>query len=220
MTESDLMEYVRSDFKKLGYETYAEVPMKGGGSKRCDMYARNETPNSEQYGHTIVFEAKLSFNFKVIEQAYYWKKFAHQCYIVVPTSIKNKSTRVFAREVCKKLGIGVIEVNVKNNKYFVTVKSENILNPKIPKLYDEQKKILSSNSTNTYITPFKVTVMKINEYMEDKTQSTIIDLVKNINHHYKSPNSACRSIKVNIERNIIPGYNIKLVKNKLVIIKK
>lgn len=220
MSESDLMEYVRQDFRDLGYETYAEVPMKGGGSKRCDMYARNENKDSNDYGHTIVFEAKLSFNFKVIEQAYYWKKHAHLCYIVVPTTTKNISSRNFAREVCKKMGIGVIEVNVKRGKYFVTVKSEHNTNPKVPKLYDEQKKILSSNSSNTYITPFKVTVMQINEYMKDKNSSSIIDIVKNINHHYKSINSACRSIKVNIERGVIPGYKIVTEKNKLRIYKR
>lgn len=220
MTESDLMEYVRQDFRDLGYETYAEVPMKGGGSKRCDMYARNENKDSNDYGHTIVFEAKLSFNFKVIEQAYYWKKHAHLCYIVVPTTTKNISSRNFAREVCKKMGIGVIEVNVKRGKYFVTVKSEHNPNPKVPKLYEEQKKILSSNSSNTYITPFKITVMQMNEYMKDKKSSSIIDLVKNINHHYKSINSACRSIKVNIERGVIPGYKIVTEKNKLRIYKR
>lgn len=220
MSESDLMEYVRQDFRDLGYETYAEVPMKGGGSKRCDMYARNENKDSNDYGHTIVFEAKLSFNFKVIEQAYYWKKHAHLCYIVVPTTTKNISTRNFAREVCKKMGIGVIEVNVKRGKYFVTVKSEHNNNPKVPKLYEEQKKIVSSNSSNTYITPFKVTVMQMNEYMKDKDSSSIIDVVKNINHHYKSINSACRSIKVNIERGVIPGYKIITEKNKLRIYKR
>lgn len=220
MTESDLMEYVRQDFRDLGYETYAEVPMKGGGSKRCDMYARIENKDSNDYGHTIVFEAKLSFNFKVIEQAYYWKKHAHLCYIVVPTTTKNISSRNFAREVCKKMGIGVIEVNVKRGKYFVTVKSEHNNNPKVPKLYEEQKKILSSNSSNTYITPFKVTVIQMNEYMKDKDSSSIIDVVKNINHHYKSINSACRSIKVNIERGVIPGYKIVTEKNKLRIYKR
>lgn len=220
MSESDLMEYVRQDFRDLGYETYAEVPMKGGGSKRCDMYARNESETSQDFGHTIVFEAKLSFNFKVIEQAYYWKKYAHLCYIVVPTTTKNISTRNFAREVCKKMGIGVIEVNVKRGKYFVTVKSDFNPHPTIPKLYEEQKKILASNSTNTYITPFKVTVSQMNEYMKDKSSATIIDVVKNINHHYKSINSACRSLKVNIERGVIPGYRIVTEKNKLRIYKR
>lgn len=220
MTESDLMEYVRSDFNDLGYETYAEVPMKGGGSKRCDMYARNEDKNSKDYGHTIVFEAKLSFSFKVIEQAFHWKKLAHLTYVVVPTATKDLSSRKFAREVCKQMGIGVIEVNINRGTYFITVKSEFNPKPKPPKLYVEQKTVISSNSTNTYITPFKITVMQINEYMKDKTHTTIIDLVKGINHHYKSPNSACQSIRKNIERNIIPGYNIGLYKNKLIITKK
>lgn len=220
MTESDLMEYVRKDFISLGYETYAEVTVNGRGGKRCDLYAMNEDVNSPEYGHTIVFEAKLNFNFKVLEQAYNWKKHANLVYIVVPTATKDIKSRKFAREVCKQLGVGVIEVNIYNGRYFVTVPSPNNPSPKIPKLYKEQKDIISSTNKGKYITAFKVTCLSIDDYMKDKEQTTILNLVNNISHHYKSVNSACRSIAVNIERNIIKGYGIKKDKNRLIIYKK
>ena len=39
MTESELTEFVRADLEQIGYTTYAEVCVKGGGDIRCDMYA-------------------------------------------------------------------------------------------------------------------------------------------------------------------------------------
>ncbi len=218
MKESDLTEYVRADFELLGYTTYAEVCVKGGGSPRCDMYARMEDKNHEMYGHTIVFEAKLVFNFKVLEQCYFWKNRAHDNYIIVPTTYKNMSTRKFARELCRTLGIGVIEVNVNKDKYHVTVKSKRCDKPKIPTLYEQQKLTIASNSDNNYVTPFKITVENINNYMKDKNNDVyLIDLVRNIKHHYKSDISATRAIRFLIDKCVIKDFYIGKNNNKLVI---
>lgn len=219
MMESDLTEYLRSDIEKLGYTTYAEVKSLKR-SNRCDMYAKCEDINNKElFGRTIAFEAKLSFNLKVIQQAYFWKinNLANEVYIVVPYSYKDMSTRKFAREICKSFGIGVIEVNMKNNTYNVTVKSTFNKNVKEPKLYAEQKDIIASNSDNKYITPFKMTVKRIDEYMKDKNSEILLTVIKSIDHHYKSDISACRAIKTMIERNVITNYNICKVKNKILI---
>lgn len=217
MKESDLMEYVRGDFEQLGYTTYAEVCVKGGGSKRCDMYARIEDPENENYGHTIVFEAKLSFNFKVIEQADFWKTRAHDTYIVVPTTYKNISSRKFARNICQMLGIGVLEVNVSQGKYYMTVKSARCDKPKYPTLYDEQKLTTASNSNNEYVTPFKITVNNLNEFMKDKDKEFLTQVVKNIKHHYKGDIAATRNIRFLVEKNVIKGFYITKENNKIVI---
>lgn len=217
MEESVLTEYVRSDLNQLGYTTYGEVCVKGGGSKRCDMYARVEDKNSDKYGHTIVFEAKLSFNFKVLEQAYFWKNRAHECYIIVPSTHKNISSRRFAREVCRLLGIGVMEVNMNSDKYAVTVKPVRCTNPKVPTLYEEQKLTIASNSANTYVTPFKITVKNIQDYMQNKNQEYLTSLVKNIKHHYKGDISAVRSIRFLIEKQVIKDFYILKQNNKLII---
>lgn len=217
MNESDLMEYVRADFEKLGYTTYAEVCHKGGGSKRCDMYARIEDKTNPNYGHTIVFEAKLSFSFKVLEQADFWKNKAHDTYIVVPSSHKQVNSRRFARRLASGLGLGVIEVNIKQGKYFIYVKPVRCVNPKYPTLYVEQKLTKASNSTNTFVTPFKITVKNLETYMLNKDQEYLTELVKNIQHHYKSPISAVRSIRFLIDKNVIKDFYIIKEKNKLVI---
>ena len=217
-SESDLMEFVRADFESLGYTTYAEVLYKNTG-KRCDLYGRVEDTLNANFGTTIAFEAKLTFNMKVIEQAHFWKDKAHQVYIVVPTTYKDMSSRRFARKLCEALGIGVLEVNVAQNKYFMTVRCPVNSSPKFPTLYKEQKETLASNSSNNYVTPFKITVANINKYMEGRNSEMLTSLVKNVKHHYKSNMSAVNCIKNLVVMKAIKGYYITKEKNKIMLIK-
>lgn len=217
MTESDLMEYVRADFEAIGYTTYAEVCWKGGGSKRCDMYARIEDETNPLYGHTIAFEAKMSFNLKVVEQGEFWSNKANNIYIIVPTTHKNISSRRFMRRICELLGIGVIEVNVNKGTYHMTVKSLNCDKPKMPTLYQEQRLSISSNSNNQYVTPFKITVKNIVEYMENIDEIYLTQLMSNIKHHYKSNTSAVNNIRMLVNQNVIPGFYITKKNNKIVL---
>jgi len=217
MEESVLTEFVRKDLESIGFTTYAEVCVRGGGDKRCDMYGRIEDKDNPNFGHTIAFEAKLSFNFKVLEQAYFWKERANEVYVIVPTTFKNMTTRKFARDICKLLGVGVMEVNVKSEKYHVTVKPTWCSNPKFPTLYEEQKFIIASNSQNNYTTPFKITVKRLNEYMKDRDKALLTQVVKNIEHHYKGDMAAVRAIKFLIEKNIIQEFYISKENNKIVI---
>ncbi len=217
MTESELTEFVRADLEQIGYTTYAEVCVKGGGDIRCDMYARIESPNHKNYGMCIAFEAKLNFNFTVLQQAYGWKNRAHEVYVIVPASYKNMKNRKFARELCRLLGVGVMEVNVHTGQYHVTVKPAFCNNPKFPTLYEEQKMILASNADNKFVTPFKITVQRLNEYMKDKDEEILIAAVKNIKHHYKSTVSGVRTLRLLIERGAIQGYNVVKEDNKLIL---
>lgn len=216
MKESVLTEFVRADLESIGFTTYAEVCDR---SKRCDMYARIEDNTKPNFGHTIAFEAKLTFNFKVLQQGVYWSNKANEVYLIVPAVFKNLSDRKFARDVCKILGIGVMEVNVKAEKYNITVQPRWCSNPKQPTLYEEQKYTIASNSENDYVTPFKITVKNINEFMADKTRFFMVDLVKNIKHHYKGNISAVRALTYLIREKHITGFYISKENNKIVIVK-
>lgn len=215
--ESVLTEFVRADLEQIGYTTYAEVCLSTGACARADMYARVEDKESPLYGQTLAFEAKLHFNLKVIEQAYMWKDRSHSVYVIVPTTYKNMSSRKFARHMCAMLGIGVMEVNINRDKYDITVKPTICENPKIPALYEEQKAIIASNSGNNYMTPFKRTVLYLNDHMQDKDSVLLMDACKNIRHHYKNDIKACRNIRMMVDQGVIPGYCIAREKNKLVI---
>lgn len=217
MEESFLTEYVRKDLESLGFITYAEVCVKGGGDKRCDMYARVEDPLIESYGQTIAFEAKLSFNLKVLEQAHFWKNRASKVFIITPSTNKNLSSRKFARELCKVLGIGVMEVNMQKEQYNVTVQSTTCKNPMVPPLYNEQKMIRASNAQNQYMTPYKVTVMNLYEYFTNRHFSFISDMVSEIKHHYKSDIAACKAFKYLIENKVLKGFYLVKKNHKIVV---
>lgn len=221
MQEFELTEYVRGDLEQIGYITYAEVCVKGGGDQRADMYARIEDPLHENYGMTIAFEAKLTFNLKVLQQAHFWRHKAHKSFIIVPTTHKNMSSRKFAREVCKQLGIGVMEVNVSSGKYNVTVEPEMYKHPSIPPLYPEQRMIIASNSDNQFMTPFKATVKRMNDYFKAKNVDKVElnEIVKCVKHHYKSDIAARRNIKTFIDKNIIRGFYTTKENNKIVVVK-
>lgn len=212
LKEEDLTEFVRADIESLGYITYAEVSWKGGSSRRCDMFACKDN-------ESIVFEAKLSFNLKVIEQAYMWKSNANKVYVLIPKTHRKIKSRVFARKVCESLGLGVIEVNLYNGNYSITVSPKINNKPKLPKLYEEQKKTKASNSDNTFVTPFKITVSKLEKYMKNKDKEILLSVIRNINHHYSSDRSACNAIKNLIKKRIIKGYTIIKENNKLKIMK-
>jgi len=218
MKESTLTEFVRCDLESIGFTTYAEVC---NGNKRCDMYAvlQNNDNTKINFIHTIAFEAKLTFNFKVLQQGVYWQNKANEVYLIVPAIFKNLSDRKFARDICKILGIGVMEVNIKTKKYNITVQPKWYPNPKLPTLYEEQKYTIASNSENDYVTPFKITVKNLNEFMLDKERFLMIDLVKNIKHHYKGNISAVRALTHLIREKVIKGFYISKENNKIVLIK-
>lgn len=217
MEESFLTEYVRADLEKIGFITYAEVCVKGGGDKRADLFGRIEDPLQENYGETVAFEAKLNFNLKVLQQAQFWTNRAHRSYIIVPSTTKDLGTRKFARELCKLLGIGVMEVNIQKEQYHVTVQSGFCKNPIIPPLYPEQRFIRASNAQNQYMTPYKVTAMSIYDFFIDKQFAYISDIIANIKHHYKSDVAASKAIKYLIENKVLKGFYIVKKNHKIVI---
>ena len=128
----------------------------------------------------------------------------------VPTvSKKGWKARKFAIKICDALGIGVFEYGAKGIKESKTEKLNN--KAKLPPLYEEQKGSVAGNDTGQFFTSFKNTVNKLNEYMNDKEESSMVDVIKNIEHHYKSDTSAKSSLKKMIERKVIKGYKILFI---------
>jgi hypothetical protein len=84
-------------------------------------------------------------------------------------------------------------------------------------LYDEQKLTTASNSNNEYVTPFKITVNNINNFMKDKDNEFLTVIVKNIKHHYKGDIAATRNIRFLVEKNVIKGFYITKENNKIVL---
>jgi hypothetical protein len=217
MKESELAEEIITYLEKKGYTSYKEVSMRGkGGNARSDCYFTKEVNGKTE---TIAVETKTSMTLKVIEQADRWKSHANQVYVCVPTvTRKGWKGRKFAIKMCKALGIGVFEYGVKG------IKESNIglINEKakMPPLYEEQKDSVAGNDSGQFFTAFKNTVNELDKFMDDKDEYLLTDLIKEINHHYKSENSAKSSLKKMIERKVIDNYTIEKKSNKIYVVSK
>ena len=108
------------------------------------------------------------------------------------------------------MGVGVIEVDVKQKSLFMYCESSINKNPDLPKLYEAQKEATAGVSSG-YITPFKITKDKIMEYVKQNGECSLSELVEKIDHHYRSDNSAKQSISKLIRIGVI---ELKLFKSK------
>lgn len=208
ISEEQLAQMVIDHYEKLGYETYKEVTAKGtkgGGTHRADIIA----VKGDEY---IVIETKIGFGLKVIEQAFTWKSKSNKSYIAIPKT-KRTNTKRFGYEVCRDMGVGVIEVDVKTKSLFTYCESSINKDPDLPKLYEEQKDATAGVSSG-YITPFKITKGKIVEYVKQNGECSLSELVENVDHHYRSDNSAKQSISKLIKIGVIELKLFK-VKNKI-----
>jgi hypothetical protein len=202
MTEEDLALKIIEYLENKKFISYKEVSLRGcGGDIRSDIYFVKDN-------HTIAVETKLTMSLKVIEQSYRWKKYASQIYVCVPSpKYKQRNSRKFLIEVCKKMNIGVF--------YYDKNQIEEIFNPdinnnyKLPILHESQKDSIAGNSKSEFYTNFKNTVANIDNFMQDKSSYNLNDMIKEIKHHYSNNKSAKNSIKKMILQNIIKNYIIE-----------
>ena len=96
-----------------------------------------------------------------------------------------------------------------------------IINPKKhPPLFEEQKDSVAGNDRSEYVTKFKLTVNKLNEFMEDKESYIWKDLIEELDHHYSNDKSAMGALKKLIGGNgPIQGYYFDTIDKKICLIK-
>jgi hypothetical protein len=225
MTEPELAQKIIKYFENLNYETYNEVSMHGsGGNARADMYFVKR--HNGEIIDTVVVETKTSFSTKVVQQADRWRtaKLSHRVYVCVPApKRKDLKSRRFLFKICKLLGVGVFQY-YPNDKFLFGIKesvvSEPIKPKKYPPLYEEQKESIAGNSKSEYVTKFKLTVMKLNEFMEDKEHYVWKELIEEIDHHYSNDRSAMSALKKLMGGNgPIQGFYLDKIDKKICIIK-
>lgn len=201
--ESDIAQICVTYLENNNYTVYKEVTVNGKGGRRADIYG------VDNYNKTIIVEAKMSFSLKVLEQAYSWRLNANEAYICIPKPKRSaRKSFMFGKKVCESMGIGIILVDYFNSTCQIELDSkvfEN--NVKIPKLYEAQKYSLAGNDESKYHSAFKETCMNIDKYMADISEPVkLSDVMKNIQHHYKTNTSAVSAIKKMIEYKVITNY--------------
>ena len=195
MKESELADIVIKELEKQGYEIYSEVIHKPR-SKRADIIGVKNN-------YYLSVETKMSMNLTLIEQAWFWKDKVHETYICFPS--KRKLNR-FAIQLCRDLGIGVYIY--KKGELHLLEKSTLCDDPDLPKLYEEQKDSVSGSNSGGYVTPFKLTCIKLVEHVKNEKECSLISAIKNIDHHYSNDNSARQALHKMININVINELSV------------
>jgi len=202
-SEEEFAEIIVKWLKQNDWTVYQEVQAKYGSSI-ADIVA-------EKDGKYWIIECKLNFGFKVMQQADEWRHFANYVSIAVPY---HKHSR-FREKICKLLNIGVIAVNCRyrygySEQNIVENHSLQVLIPKIEQelrhkylinILNEKHKTFAKagNSYGQRLTPFKLTVEKLIDYVRKNNGCLLKEAIKNISHHYSHHRSAncCLSRLIN-----------------------
>lgn len=186
------------------WEVYQEVSM-GFGMPVADIVAIRGNV-------TWVIETKLTLSLALIEQAEYYRFRSNYISIAVPTFSTRIKGHKIANHILNILGIGKLSIKP-NNEIIVEIQPK--LN-RIKKnftianyLVEAQKTYASAgNSKGQYWTPFKQTEMNLIDFLKKHPNSTLLDVMNNIEHHYSSDNSAKSAIVKWIDSGIIKNVKI------------
>jgi hypothetical protein len=200
MKEIDLAKKVIDYLKQENWEVYQEVSLSRYHGGIADIYAVRNI--------TWIIETKTSLSMALLEQAYDRKKFAHYVSIAIPSSKRSSKGRSFAQRVCKLYGIGVIEVK-KRGGIYIPVDPKLFRKPSLPTLHEEQKDYAEAGGKGGYFTPFKRTVSNLNSIVAANPGIKFKDMMKELEHHYASDNTARSSIMKWIKHGVIDSVEIK-----------
>jgi len=189
----------------MGWEIYQEVQIYAF-DRRADIVALKGNI-------TWVIETKMNAGLEVIQQANRWQTHAHYVSIAVPRGRRSRTAH-FARLVCKKFDIGMLECDMYNDRY-------NVRQDVAPKLYRNPYRRLrntltehhktyaeAGNSDGKFWSPFKQTCKELVRAVTAKPGMTMKELVNSISHHYSSDATAKGSIVYWARAGKIPGIKV------------
>ena len=145
-----------------------------------------------------VIETKMSLSLAVIEQAEWWKYYAHWVSCGVPAPSRrlglrnNNRGRHMAERVARWLGLGLLEVDgdgVGNtmapslNRHAKVEHLRNVLS-------DEHKTYAAAGTKQGYWTPFKRTCRDVTKYVADHPGCNLKDAIAAVDHHYGTDSTA------------------------------
>ena len=188
-TEADLAALVVRYFADLGYEVYQEVGSHGG---RADIVAV-----SGPILHVI--EAKMTFGFPVIEQAWRWTKMANRVSVAVPRCW----TQGFGAEVARRFGVGIFIVDIGRNERYESRVTE-VVRPTLRRRVSEtlrkqlcdEHKTYAAAGTNSgkFWSPFKATCRALHEVVATTPGLTWREALKRVEHHYSSDSAGASTL--------------------------
>lgn len=199
-------------FENRGWEVYKEVEGPKG-DRIVDIYAVKGDPAKPKKAHAV--EVKTSFSLRVLEQAWYWKRYATCSSVAVPEA-NSRRARKFGHRVCVKLGMGLFDVVEGDHgplyaRQKKTPQEKKLRPRRMPELYDEQKtSVAGTPDDKERWTGFDHTKVNLRELVEE-THPNPIELhkaVSEIDHHYKNDDTAAARLKRIVRDKAVPGVDI------------
>lgn len=180
LNESDLYQPIKSYLEQLNYRVKGEIT-------NCDLVAKRD----EQI---IVIELKLSLNITLLLQAVDRFSVADNVYIAIPkqcTIYKKKTKQV--KKLIKRLGIGLIIVDMQKTKQYVEVvfdpqdytprknkrKQGALLKEFEQRIGDTQKG--GSTRAKAGLTAYRQRCIRVAQYLQTKKMAKGIEVNKAIN---------------------------------------
>jgi hypothetical protein len=201
-SESEMAAIAVAWLKKEGWEVYQEVQF----GQVADIVAVKDKK-------TWVIECKLTFGLAVLEQACEWRDQANFVSIAVP--YKTICHHKFGGHLVRVLNLGCLGVvgfgwNEEPWVHNMIEPPENDLTKfadhnLISSHLMEQQKTFSQagNNKGERFTPFKNTVLQIEDYLKAHPGADWKEIVKNIHHHYSNDSCAGASLRKLEERGIL-----------------
>lgn len=189
------------------YDVYAEVESKYAGG-RADVVGVSGPA-------VAVVEMKLTLSLDLIAQAVRWLPYANYVYIAVPRS-KHRKMSGYASMFLQREGIGLLEVAEHGRTHVevynpVRAKFQRRINDHIREsLVPQHKQLPGGHSGGGYVTPYKLTMDRVREYMDRHKRMcnirtdlsewvSIRDILDHCETHYATPKPSLASALVKYE---------------------
>jgi len=173
-----------------------EAPSTG---RVADLYARKGS--MENPSDSLVVEVKTSCNLTVLEQAWFWRNYAHRAAVAVPPasgSKRGQKLRSFAGRVCREMEMGlyIVEGAVRT---VVEPRSSRIT--RRPVLVEEQTEATGgTNLPSDRHTALDRTLSNLEDLTEKRSGISLENAVEQLDHHYKNDRSAYTSLRDAIKK--------------------
>lgn len=190
-TEAELALCVENYLKSQGWQVFKEVKP-NSLSSIADIVAVKDKK-------IWIIETKLQYGTKVLDQAYKWKNYAHYVSIAVPTS---KHVSFVLDHFLNHFGLGKIFVYppTSTTKGIVSIKKEATFKKDVVdlaiwnSLHIEQKDSIAGSKGGGYVTPYKLTIAEVKQFLKFNPKSSIDQIVSKIKHHYTSNSIAANNL--------------------------
>ena len=206
--ETEYAEEVVEWLENRDWEVFKEVEAPKSG-RVVDIYAIQGPRDRVRDSWAV--EVKTGFTLRLMEQAHYWRRHANKVSVAFPSGIDSR-TYTFGRKVCSEFGMGVFEVVEGNNAPMYAKKKAHPSDGHVatfPPLHEEQKHYDAGNADNEHFSKFEEFGRRLTEHVKEHEGISLPQAIDELDHHYKSKESAYSTLKRAIRNRALPDLKIE-----------